>query len=103
MVWMGVGDENHVNLFRRNPVFFHLVKESLNMTGVAWIDENSFVSLDHIGVAIVFIWILPQVGIKVLVKLHSIDLLLISLKSIVPFFSSLNDRLGSCQPFDSPV
>jgi hypothetical protein len=52
------------------------MKEIVNMTGMTRIDENGLFSLDHIGVAVVFIWILPKIGIKVFFKFHPNERLL---------------------------
>jgi hypothetical protein len=46
------------------------------MTGMTRIDEQGLFSFDHIGVAVVFINILPKIGIKVFFKVHLIQLLL---------------------------
>jgi hypothetical protein len=43
------------------------------MTGVTWIDENGFISMDQISVTIVLIRILPQVGIEVFSQLHPLS------------------------------
>jgi hypothetical protein len=77
MVWMGVGEDDQVNPFRRNPIPLHLVQEFAEMTGMSWIDQNGHVSMDHISVTIVLIRILPQIGIKIFFKFHPVDLLLL--------------------------
>jgi hypothetical protein len=63
MVWMGMGDNDEINLFGRNPVLLRLQEEFAEITGMTWIDESGLLSLDHISVAIVLIWILPWIGI----------------------------------------
>ncbi len=70
MVRMGMGDDDQIDLFWRNPVSFHLVKEIVDVTGMTGIDENSHLSPDHVGVAIVLIRIKPHVGIEVVFNLH---------------------------------
>jgi hypothetical protein len=64
------------------------VEDSLQMASMTRIDENCFVSMDHIGIAIVLIGVLPEIGIEVFLELHKIDLL---------FILSINDQKGSCQ------
>jgi hypothetical protein len=65
-----MGEDDQIDLFRRNPIFFNLMKEIGKMTGMAWIDENRYLTTDQIGIAIVLIGIEPQVGIKILFRFH---------------------------------
>jgi len=76
MVWMRVGQNDQINLFWRNSISFHLMKEVRNVTGMTWIDEDRHFSMDQIGVAVVFVNILPKVGIEVFFKFHPSELLL---------------------------
>jgi hypothetical protein len=76
MVWMRMGHDDQIDLFWRNPISFHLIKEMGKMSGMTRIDENGLFSLDYIGVAVVFIWILPKIGIKVFFKFHPNERLL---------------------------
>jgi len=52
------------------------MKEVRNVTGMTWIDEDRHFSMDQIGVAVVFVNILPKVGIEVFFKFHPSELLL---------------------------
>jgi len=65
------------------------MKEVGNMTGMTRIDENGLFSLDHIGVAVVFISILPKISIEVFSKIHPIELLLTFSTPRIAFFSSI--------------
>jgi hypothetical protein len=94
MVRMGMGDDDKLYLLRGEPILFHLVKDLLQVAGMARIYKNGHLPLNHISVAIVFIGIPPEVGIDVFLKFHKIEL---------PFRLSINDQEGSCQPFDSPA
>jgi hypothetical protein len=51
------------------------MKELGDMTGMTRIDENRYLTTDQIGVAIVFVRILPQVGIEVFFDLHPLSFL----------------------------
>ena len=83
-----MGDDDKLYLLRGEPIFFHLVKDLLQVAGMPWIDKNGHLLMNHIGVAIVLIGILPRIGIEVFLKFHKIDL---------PFMLSINDQGGSCQ------
>jgi hypothetical protein len=50
------------------------MKEMGDMTGMTRIDENRHLTTDQIGVAIVFIGVLPQIGIETLIELHPLPL-----------------------------
>jgi hypothetical protein len=52
------------------------MKEVRNVTGMTWIDEDCHFSMDQIGVAVVFVGILPKIGIEVFFKFHPSELLL---------------------------
>jgi hypothetical protein len=78
MVWMRMGQDDEINLFRRNPIPFHLMKKMGNMTGMTRINEDRHLSVDNVRVTIVLMGILPQIGVEVFPKLHMIDLLFIS-------------------------
>jgi len=70
---MGMGDDDDVNLLRINAILLHLVKEFFNMTRMTWIDENGLFSLNHIGVTVVLIRILPKIGKESLLKFHPLS------------------------------
>jgi hypothetical protein len=70
MVWVRMGENDEIDFFRRNPIFLHLTKEIGDMTGMTRIDQNRDLAKDQIGVAIVFIGILPKVGIQVFFEFH---------------------------------
>jgi hypothetical protein len=70
MVWMGMGDNDEINLFSRNPVLLRLQEEFAEITGMTWIEKNGLLSMDHISVTIVLIRILPWIGIQVFFKSH---------------------------------
>jgi hypothetical protein len=70
MIRMGVGDEDEVDFFWREPILLHLVEDLLKMAGMARIDEEGHLPIDHISVTIVLIGILPQVGIEALSQFH---------------------------------
>src|SRR4030042_783037 len=70
MVWMTMGRDDYIDLLWRNPVFIHLMKKIGNMTGMTWIDESRYLSMDQISVTIILIWIVPKVSIKVLFQFH---------------------------------
>jgi hypothetical protein len=76
MVWMRVGQNDKINLSWRYPIFFHLVEEIGDVTGMTRIDEEGYLSMDQISVAIIFVSILPGVGIEVFFKFHPVELLL---------------------------
>jgi hypothetical protein len=69
------------------------MKEIGNMTGMTRIDENRYLSTDQISVAVIFISILPKIGIEVSLKFHEFSLPLIFLNQGKSLFS-LNDRRG---------
>jgi hypothetical protein len=75
MVRVAMGQDDQINLLRRNPISFHLMEEMGDMTGMTRIDENRYLTTDQIGVAIVFVRILPQVGIEVFFDLHPLSFL----------------------------
>jgi hypothetical protein len=60
---MAVGDDDDINLFGRDSILFHLAKNFWQMAGMAWIDENGHALIDHKGVTIVIILVLPRIGI----------------------------------------
>jgi len=73
MVWMGVGDNDKFNLFRRYLVLLHLFEELAEIMRMTWIDENGLFSLNHIGVTVVLIRILPKIGKESLLKFHPLS------------------------------
>jgi hypothetical protein len=75
MVWMGMGDNDEINFFSRNPVLLHLQEEFAEITGMTWIDENDLLSMDHISVTIILIRIFPKISVKVLFQLHCLNLI----------------------------
>jgi hypothetical protein len=70
MVWMGMGDEDKIDLFRIDSIPFHLKEDAPEVAGMAGVDEKGEVFLDHIGITIVFIGILPEIGVEALFELH---------------------------------
>jgi len=70
------------------------MKNVREMTGMAWIDENSLALVDHKGVTIVFILVLPKIGIEALFKFHKINLLS---QVVTTTFFSLNENTVACQ------
>jgi hypothetical protein len=74
MVWMRMGQDDKIDFFRGDSISFHLLEEVGNMTGMTRIDENRYLSVDQIGIAVIFICILPKVGIEVFFNLHPIEL-----------------------------
>jgi hypothetical protein len=52
------------------------MEEIGKMTGMTRIDEDCHLSTDQISVAVIFISILPKIGIEVFFKVHPIELLL---------------------------
>jgi hypothetical protein len=74
MVWMRMGQDDKIDLFRRYPISVHLLEEVGNVTGMTRIDKDCDLSVDEISVAVIFICILPKVGIEVFFKLHPNEL-----------------------------
>jgi hypothetical protein len=74
MVWMSVGQDDQINLFWRDSVSSHLTKEIGEVTGMTRIDEKGYFSIDQISVAVVFVGILPKVGIEVFFNFHPVEL-----------------------------
>jgi len=89
MVWMGMGQDDKINLFWRYPISFHLMKEIGDVTGMTWIDEDRYFTMDQIGVAVIFVNILPKVGIEVFFKFHPIKLLRAFSTPVCSFSSSI--------------
>jgi hypothetical protein len=77
-----MGDDDKLYLLRGEPILFHLVKDLLQMAGMARINENRLLAIDDISITIVFIGIPPKIGIEVFSEFHKIDL---------PFRLSIND------------
>jgi hypothetical protein len=65
-----MGEDHEVDLFRRESIFLHLVKDSLHMTGMTRINEDRHLSVDQVRVTIVLIGILPEVNVKILFQFH---------------------------------
>jgi hypothetical protein len=57
--------------------------------GMTWIDEDRYFSMDQIGVAVIFVNILPKVSIEVFFKSHPIEFLLTFPTPQCPSFSSI--------------
>jgi hypothetical protein len=64
------------------------MEDPAEVARMTWIDEDSYFSINHIGITVVLIWILPQISIEILFKFHKIDPL---------FMFSINDEVGICQ------
>jgi hypothetical protein len=77
MVWMRVGHDDQTDLLARNSILLHLAKETWNMVGMTRIDENRYLSADQVRVTVIFVNTLPEVGIKISLKFHPLELLLI--------------------------
>jgi hypothetical protein len=92
-----MGQNDQINLFRRDPVSFHLTEEIGDVTRMTGVDEDCDISMDQISITVIFVNILPKVGIEVFFKFHPIELLGAFTTPPCSFFLPLNDRGGFCQ------
>jgi hypothetical protein len=67
---MGMGDDDKLYLLRGEPILFHLMKDLLQVARMPRIDEDCLLAMDDISITVVFVGILPKIGIKVFFEFH---------------------------------